>query len=212
MDLFPNSRINTKASYDMHILDTYLIIQLRILFESSVVIFCGLIIWNYVYIGIILVVIVCICVYTSYILRVFLRSTPSLLRFLANDKALVREIYSETLKNAPYFRTNKKMDLITDRYIKAIDSLQQSSSHINSYAKRWIGTRIAIGHFFLVLAVYLLPLLSIYFVKGFRLTKIEYGLAISWSLRVINNFEFFLSSFLNCYLSIPAFGRISYFI
>ena len=212
LTVFPVSRVYFNASNDVSTLDYRLVVSLRMLFESVALTLAGLAVWNYIYYGVIMIVIALVGVYSVFIIRKFLKTAPFFIRFIAEDRAKVREVFSDTLKYAIYYRVNNKQEIIMDRFILAQNTLQKSSSHLTIHSRRWLGMRLAFAHFFLVLSVYLLPLIQIYFLHSFRLTPFEFGLAISWSLRIMNNFEFLLGSFLDSYLDIPAYGRISYFI
>ena len=108
LTVFPVSRISYNASNDVSTLDYKLVVSIRMLFESIALTLAGLMVWNYIYYGVIMIVIALVGIYSVYILRKFLRTAPFFIRFIAEDRAKVREVYSETFKYAIYYRANKK--------------------------------------------------------------------------------------------------------
>ena len=90
------------------------------------VIIVGLIIWNVMYVGLLLIVLIPAFIYLVITIRQFLYSAPHFVRFIAEDRAALHEAYSETLKLSLYYRINKKTPLLTKNFVLAANQLEKS--------------------------------------------------------------------------------------
>ena len=78
-------------------------------------------------------------------------------------------------------------------------------------SRKYLGWRIAIINSILILCVYLQPIFATYFLPQSDLNRIGFGLAVSWSLKVLTHVELFVNNFLECYLNAPSIGRLDHF-
>ena len=76
VDLYPNSSISFKAFSDIKTLDSGIINSLRNFLDSLMVIVVGLIIWNVMYVGLLLILFIPMVIYYNYVVKSFLHLQP----------------------------------------------------------------------------------------------------------------------------------------
>lgn len=73
--------------------------------------------------------------------------------------------------------------------------------------------RIIIVNTSLIFVAYLIPNIIVFYLQGrFNRSLLEFALAISWSLKIVNYFNTFIRSITNVYTEIVSFGRLEYFL
>jgi ABC-type multidrug transport system fused ATPase/permease subunit len=104
LDLYPDARIEFKLSYDMRKIDEYINNHIQILIEAFVFCVGGMLMLNYVYIGIMFVTTLFLGIYLYYILSNFFKTTHSLVQFISENTAEFTGIMNRAITEIVQYR------------------------------------------------------------------------------------------------------------
>ena len=104
LDQYPDTRIDFKMSYDMRKIDEYINTQIQILIEALVFCVGGMLMLNYVYIGIMFVTTLFLGIYLYFILSNFFKTTHSLVQFISENTAEFTGIMNRTIREIVQYR------------------------------------------------------------------------------------------------------------
>lgn len=208
----PSTQIKYKLSYDMRKIDTTLNVQLQAAFEGIVMVIVGLLVTNYVFVGLFFFFGIFMFIIARRKVQMYVKATQSLMQFISENNALMQAVFNETLEEALSFRVIGKLDILENKFKATSDQLQRVITHLNFYSKRWLGIRLGIVYSISTAFVYLIPVIHVYFLNEiFDRDLLQYALGVSWGLKLLGSLESSLFMFLEAYIQTASFGRLEHF-
>lgn len=195
----PTVQIGYKLSYDMNVLDRGVNEEIQGLLESLFFCLGGLLILNYVYLGLMLLVMLFLGVLFERYLRAFSRASLPLITFITDNTSRLQETYNIAINEMLSYRLLRKEHLIYNKFYATSDELQRAITHFHFYAKRWLGVRLGLINSILISAGYFMPITVVYLFSGLKqLTPLEVALSFIWSLKIVD----FVNRFIKIYLAL----------
>lgn len=209
------TRISYKLSYDINLLDTKISYKLQDMLESFMFCLAGMIILNYVYLGVMAIITIILFFYVLSKISAFLKTIQSLSKFKSEYSAEIRVVYNYINNEILNFRLSKKSNLLKDVFMETTNELQRAKSHIAFYASRWLAIRMIIFNTTLMTAAYAIPLAFLYFlndIKFFERSILVLAFSMSWSLKITDYFNRYINALIEVYTDIVSFGRMKNFV
>ena len=166
----PKTRVSYKLSYDMKRVDQMYNALIQQSFDAFTMIIGGIVLTNYVFVGLYLVVYLIISVFVYRVAKKYVNATHTFIQYIAENSSIMQAVFNLTMNKALSFRVFSKLGLLERQFVRASNELQRVTTHLSCYSKRWLGTRMSLIYAVLTSTSYLLPLLFIQVHKG-RLTN-----------------------------------------
>jgi len=209
----PSSRITYRLTRDQLVTDDYIIQGLQATADSLIILFGGLLILNYIYFGIFFCITIIIFVYVFFVLRKFFIVTHGIVQLESEKKASLQAMYLRSMNDSIHYRELCMLENLRDKFFKTSDEFQRTSSNLNLQAQRWLGMRIMWIRTFLIFVSFLLPLISITWLKDvYSLRKWQLALGIAWSLKITDQLPSLISDFSKTVHLLISVGRMFNFI
>ena len=208
----PSTQLGYKLSFDLKQIDQKLNNHLKNGTEALTLIIWGLLVVNYVYLGVYLAIFGLIFAYVQHIVKRFVKATQCFIEFIAENNALMQGMFKKTLNNSLDLRILGGTSMLEKSFANQANELQRAISHLGFFSKRWFGARMAFVYAFLTFFAYFVPVCYLYFLDDFQpRSMLEYALAFSWSLKLPSYLESMVTGYLETFLEIASFGRMENF-
>ena len=209
-----DAEVGFMLSYDMRRIDSRLNLQLENFFEATAFVVGGLLLLNYQYMGLVLLIHIFLIVYLFFTLRLFLKTTKNIVKFIAENTALLQDVLNQTMDQIFMYRV-MSADSIMHRKFKNINNeMQRAMTHLGFYCLRWLGVRLGWVNITLIFTAYFIPIVLVVFLSdlNFELSKFELGLAISWSLKLVGFLTTAANNYVKTQIDVVSYGRMHHFL
>lgn len=200
-------------SYDIRRIDEIINIQVERGLEALVFVIGGLLVINWIYLGITLIITIACGIYLTRAMNKFFKTTISLVRFIAENTGSFQDVLALTMEEIFEYRVMKCDRIIEKRFQSTSNEMQRAMTHLGFYCKRWLGVKVGITNTVLIFQAYMIPIIVVVFFHSYiNLSALELALVISWSLKLVG----YLTTLVNCTVSvfnnIVSYGRMEHFL
>lgn len=150
-------------------------------------IFAGLILLNFIYLGIFMIFTVLIGSMFYRLLTRFILVTSPILQFRERSRILVIEFYIKILESMVAFRGAGNARVFEAAWMKHNNYYQTCHTHVGNHSMRWLGCRIAVINAIWLFVCLMLPFISLKFFPGifFGEKSWKIPLGLTWSFKVV---------------------------
>lgn len=213
IDLYPDTRIDFKLSYDVKKMDSVINTQIHAFIEALVYCIAAGIILNYIYFGAMLLTMILIGVYLYYVMKNYFKTVHSLIEYISENTASLKNVMNQTINEAVQYRSLRTSRLLEKRFLSLTNEMQRAMTHYGFYCGRWIGVRLGWIYTVLIIMAYTVPILFVFSLKNVTsLSLLEIALAISWSLKLVGFFDTMIKSTMRVHKNVVSFGRAENYI
>ena len=208
------AEVDFMLSYDMRRIDSRLNLQIENFIEALTLVLGGLLLLNYLYVGIVLVIHIVLMVYLYFTLKLFLKTTRNIVKFIAENTALLQDVLNQTMDQVFMYRVMNADSIMHKKFKTVTNEMQRAMTHLGFYCLRWLGVRLGWINITLIFTAYFLPIVMVVFLSdlNFELSKFELGLAISWSLKLVGFLTTAVNNYVKTQIDVVSYGRMHHFL
>lgn len=198
----------------MRNIDDTLNFNIPLILEYGVSLLVTLGLLNYVYFGPMAVATIFIFWYVYGTMIKYINTVTQLVKFQNINLNVSVETYKLSLDKMLDYRCSKIDHILTKKLDKCLINLNKTGKFLKNYANRWLGMRKMRLNCILVLFAYSMPALIKVFLKGYfyKRSLLSYALALTYSLRIGQNIDGFITALAPILTEITAYGRLENFI
>lgn len=205
----PSSKSIFRMSLDQIRIDSDLNKTLERAIDSFLMVVAGFFILNFTFFGAFILVTISSFLYIYCKLVKYFRVTEKLSQIHANKLAKLQGMYNRAMTDVLNYRSLCMLKALRDDFFQTSDSFQVIASHINNFSKRWLGMKIALLKTALLAVPVLLTLAMKIFVPEFtERSSWRLALALTWSIKLVDNLELFIWQFTHAILLAVSVGRV----
>ena len=194
-----------RIGQDTNVIDDQLPFVLNIVLAQSFVIIGTVVIMAYILPPIIIVLFISVILYHK--LQKYYRESSRQLRRLENvSKSPIYALYSDSLDNGPTIRALNANTFIENKFVPIVNTYL-ALNITQKIGSQWLGIRLQLLGAFITCSVASFAIICLYF-NLFSFDGAQLGLALVYSLSIVNNLNGFVSSFADTEQSMVSVERV----